>query len=472
VGGVTTRRLVVPSLRFDAVRAELKVPEEFPPEVVAEAEAAASAPRLPAKDATDIPFVTIDPPGSTDLDQAVHLARNGGGYRVSYAIADVAAFVVPGGALDQEARRRGLTRYSPDERTPLHPAVLSEGAASLLPGQPRPAALWTIDLDADGEPTQVRCERAMVTSRAKLGYPQVQQSFDSGQPPEAIAHLRAVGELRAARARARHATELDLPDQEVTRAAGGGWTVAFRNQLPVERWNAEISLLTGICAATVMLAGDVGLLRTMPPPNPKDVAHLRRIAPALGVSWPDGAAPGDVISAVSGSGDPRHAAFLEQAVRLLRGAGYTAFAGDPPVQPAQSAVAAPYAHVTAPLRRLADRFATEICLALLAGTTPPSWATVGLPALPELMADADRRANELERACVDLIEAWLLAGREGSVYDAVVVESGAEHGTVVLADPAVRAPCDGGGLPLGERLRVRLTEADPAARRVRFAPAT
>ncbi len=468
---VTTRRLSVPPLNFGPVRVELGVPEAFPSEVLAEADAAAAAPTMPDQDATDIPFVTVDPPGSMDLDQAVHLAANAGGYRVRYAIADVAAFVRPGGAIDTEARRRGQTRYSPDRRIPLHPPVLSEGAASLLPDQVRPAVLWTIDLDAAGAVTAAGVRRARIASRAKLDYPGLQVSIDSGRPPEALALLPTVGELRIAQARARHAIELDLPDQEVTPAQDGGWTIAFRGQLAVARWNAQISLLTGMAAATIMLTGGVGLLRTMPPPRGSDVAQLRRIAPALGVDWPDGAQPGDVISAVSGSGNPEHAAFLDQAARLLRGAGYTAFDGTPPEQPDQSAVAAPYAHVTAPLRRLADRFTTEACLALAAGQRPPDWARRALPELPELMAGSDRHANELERACVDLTEAWLLSGREGTEYDAVVVEANPDRATVVLDEPAVRAPCDGAGLPLGERIRVRLELADTDKRRVRFSRA-
>ena len=119
---------------FARIRAELELPGEFPADVVAEAEAAAAAPNLPAYDVTDLPFLTIDPPGSMDLDQAMHLERHGSGFRVRYAIADVATFVRPGGAIDAEAHRRVETLYSPDTRTPLHPPVLSEGAASLLPG--------------------------------------------------------------------------------------------------------------------------------------------------------------------------------------------------------------------------------------------------------------------------------------------------------------------------------------------------
>jgi exoribonuclease R len=458
-------------LTFDAVRAELGVPAQFPPQVLAEAHAAAAKPAMPEQDATDIPFVTVDPPGSMDLDQALHLAARGDGYRVHYAIADVAAFLRPGDAVDTEARRRGETRYSPDGRTPLHPPGLSEGAASLLPGQVRPAVLWTIDLDGAGAVTAVDVHRARVRSRARLDYPGVQAAFDADRPPEPIALLGRVGALRIAQARQRHSIELDLPDQEVVPAPGGGWTIAFRSQLATEHWNAQISLLTGMAAAAIMLAGGVGLLRTMPPPRESGVAQLRQLAPALGVDWPDGAQPGDVISRISGSGDPRQAAFLDQAARLLRGAGYTAFDGAQPGQPAQSAVAAPYAHVTAPLRRLADRFTTEVCLALAAGRQPPDWARGSLPELPGLMAEADRRAAELARACVDLTEAWLLSGREGTEFDAVVLEANHERATVVLDEPAVRAACYGTGLAPGGRIRARLELADIRKRQVRFSRA-
>ena len=156
---------------FDAVRAELQLPGPYPDQVLAEAQAAAKAPRMPAADATALPLVTLDPAESMDLDQAMHLEkREGGGYRVHYAIADVAAFVTPGSLLDLETHRRGETYYMPDMRVPLHPEVLSEGAASLLPGQECPALLWQIDLDSSGDTTNVEVRRARVRSRAKLNY--------------------------------------------------------------------------------------------------------------------------------------------------------------------------------------------------------------------------------------------------------------------------------------------------------------
>jgi exoribonuclease R len=452
---------------FAAIRAEFDVSDEFPPEVLAEAERRAREPRLPELDATDVPLVTLDPPGSRDLDQAVHLASRAGGYRVSYAIADVGSFVRPGGAVDAEARRRGQTLYSPDKRTPLHPPVLSEGAASLLPGELRPAVLWTIDLDADGEPVRVDLRRARVRSRAQLDYPSVQAQAGGGTLPEALALLPAVGALLQQRAAERGAIELGTPDQEVVAAPDGGWTLTMRGDLPVEGWNAQISLLTGRCAAGLMLDGGVGILRTLPPARPEDVARLRLLAPALGVDWPADAGPGAVIAAL----DPRrpgHAAFLEEAVALLRGAAYTPFDGTPPAQAGHAGVGSTYAHVTAPLRRLVDRFGTEVCVAIAAGAEPAPEIRAALPELPALMAASDKRTREVERAVVDATEAWLLRSRVGQIFSAVVVDAEDHRGTVVLDDVAVRGRCTGAGLRPGTRVDVRLDEADVATRTIGF----
>jgi exoribonuclease R len=455
---------------FAAIRAEFEVVEEFPPEVLAEAERAARGEALPDLDATDLPLVTLDPVGSRDLDQAVHLAARDGGYRVSYAIADVGAFVRVGGALDAEARRRGQTLYSPDRRTPLHPPTLSEGAASLLPGQLRPAALWTVDLAADGSVERFEVRRARVRSRAQLDYPSVQAQVEDGSLPEPLALLPEIGRLLQARAAERGAIELGTPEQEVVATGTGGWTLALRGDLPVEGWNAEISLLTGRCAARLMLDAGVGVLRTLPPARPEDVERLRRLAPALGVDWPREAAPGSVVAGLDPT-RPGHAAFLQEAAGLLRGAAYTAFDGAAPEQPLHSGVAAPYAHVTAPLRRLVDRFGTEVCLALCAGREPQAELRAVLPELPALMVASDRRTRAVERAVVDAVETWVLRGRVGETFSAVVVDADDGRGTVVLDELAIRGRCEGGALTAGTRLDVRLHEVDVAGRRIGFRPA-
>ena len=446
---------------WDALRAELEVPGEFPPEVLAEAQAV--TPVMPQTDRTDVPFLTIDPPGSTDLDQAMALSRTAAGYQVLYAIADVAAFVTPGGAIDAEAHRRGETLYAPDRRSPLHPAVLSEDRASLLPDQIRPALVWELLLDGEGELTGTHVARAKVRSRRKLAYPEVQSDIDAGTATPDLLLLKEIGLKRLAIARARGA--VDLPSLEQVVGADG--TLSYRAPLASEQWNAQISLLTGMAAAQVMLAGGVGLLRTLPTPPQDAVDSLRRSAMALGVSWKHDESYGDVLSSLDPT-VPANAALLTLATRLLRGAGYTAFEGTPPTRTEHSAVAAPYAHATAPLRRLADRYVGEVCVALSAEQPVPDWVRRALPRLPAEMAGADQRAHELDRAVVDLAEALLLQHRVGETFQGVVVEANHRGGTVQISHPAVRGKLDTEDPPLGQDVQVRVTEADPVSRQVRF----
>lgn len=454
-------------LDYAALRDELAVPGDFASAVLADAERVAAGVQLPDEDATDIPFVTVDPAGSRDLDQAVHIARSGDGYLVSYAIADVAAFVHPASPIDDEAQHRGETLYFPDRRTPLHPPSLSEGAASLLPDALRPAVLWRIQLDATGEVVSFDVRRARVRSRAQLDYVSLQSRIVAGSAPDAVALLEAVGSRRLELARGRNAINLDLPEQEVVPDGGHGWTLALREPLPVESWNAEISLLTGMCAAQLMLNAGFGILRTVPEPTSAAVATLRRAASALGIDWPDGASAGEVLARTDRS-DARHVAFIEHAAALLRGAGYTAFDGEPPEQHMHAGVGAAYAHVTAPLRRLVDRYGSEICLAAQAGTAMPQWVRDRVRFLPQAMADADRRAHEVDRAVIDATEAWLLRERVGEQFAATVIDADPHAATVVVDAPAIRARCTGENLPVGEKINVRLAEADVPTRRVRF----
>ncbi|QIP86774.1 RNB domain-containing ribonuclease [Streptomyces sp. Tu 2975] len=457
------------------LRTTLDVPGDFPAAVLAEAETAVRTPRLPAEDATDIPLFTIDPPGSVDLDQAMHLARRDGGYRVHYAIADVAAFVTPGSALDAEAHRRVQTLYFPDGKVPLHPPGLSEGAASLLPGQSAPALLWRLDLDAEGRPVTTDVRRALVRSRARLDYEGAQRQIDTGTAEEPLALLKDIGTLREALEVERGGISLNVPEQEVTER-DGGYVLEYRAPRPADDWNAQISLLTGMAAAGLMTASGTGILRTLPTAPDGAVARLRRSAKALHVDWPHHVSYADLVRSLDPR-EPRNAAFLQECTTLLRGAGYTAFTGGVlPVPAVHAAVAAEYTHCTAPLRRLVDRYAGELCLAAVAGQEPPEWVTTALDTLPKEMAEGGRRGNTVERECLDIVEAIVLRDRIGEVFDAVVVdvkENDPAAGTVHLEEPAVVARVEGGdgALPLGERLRVRLTEADPGRATVRFTPA-
>ena len=452
------------------IQDEQSVSPEFPPDVEAAAAAAVQHPRLPDLDRTDIELVTIDPASSMDLDQAMHLERAGKGYVVHYAIADVAAFVSAGDPVDLEANRRGETLYGADSKIPLHPKVLSEGAASLLPDQVCPALLWTINLDKTGEGVDVVVERALVRSRAKLDYATVQSDLDAGRADEMFTLLKEVGELRLAREAARGGVSLPLPEQEIVEQ-DGEWQLKFRQLLPVEEWNAQISLLTGMAAASLMVYAQVGVLRTLPPADPRDIQRLHRTARALGVEWPAEQLYPDFIRSLDAS-LPNHAAMIVSCTRLLRGSGYVAFNGELPAQAQHSALASEYAHVTAPLRRLVDRYAGEICVALCAGTEVPEWVLVAMNNLPDTMRESGRRANQYENAIVNLCEAELLSGRVGESFPGVVVEvdeKDASQGEVTIQDPAIEAKVSAErDLPLGGAVRVELVTSDPGSRSVAF----
>lgn len=468
-----------------ALRTELEIPESYDPAALAEAEEAASRPVVDDHERADlreIPFVTLDPPGSKDLDQAFHLKRAGDGYRLRYAIADVASYVTPGGALDAETHRRGVTYYGPDGRFGLHPPVLSEDAASLLPGVDRRAAVWDITFDGEGVMTEASVARALVRSQEQLEYAAVQAALDDGSAPEMLTLLPEIGALRLDLQITRGGATIEVPEQEVAVSENGDrFRLDYRAPLPVEEHNAQLSLAAGIAAAQLQRSAGVGLWRTLDPAQDRDVAALRRVARGLGLEWPR-SMPYGVFARGLDVRSPAAAAFATEATRLFRGAGYQPF-GSPATGPgipagaSHSAIAAEYAHVTAPLRRLVDRYGTEIALAHCAGEAVPSWVTDALDALPGEMAAASQKANAYERSSLDLLEALIMAPRVGRTYDAVVVETtspkqaGAPvRATVLVSQPALRLKVSGPREQLRPGLRVRVTvvAVDVAARTVEF----
>lgn len=458
----------------DLIVSELEVRTEFPPEVVNDAVEQAKSPDIDDhQDLREVEFVTIDPPGSKDLDQAMCLSRHDDFYRVQYAIADVPAFVEPGSAVDGEARRRGQTIYTPTGRFGLHPPELSEGAASLLPGQDAPAFVWIIDIDAQGQIRSADVVRAMVRSREQLTYEGVQADFDAGNPHASVALLAEIGPVLAQAERDRGGVALTIPDQEVVPAEDGkGYQLRYRPLRPVEDWNAQISLLTGVAAADLMLGAQVGILRTMPPPDEQTLSQFRRRAAALGHPWPAEQQYGEFLRSLDPT-DPQQLALLHASARLFRGAGYTPFDGDVPEQVEQAAVADAYAHVTAPLRRLVDRFGLVICESVCRGTDVPGWVREVLPSLPDIMATSDRLAGAVDRAGIDLAEALLLSGREGQTFEGVVVDAGKsgtdDKGLVQLLEPAVLARVSSSSpLQLGSHVMVTLSRVDVVKRVVEF----
>ncbi|MDO9398622.1 MAG: RNB domain-containing ribonuclease, partial [Herbiconiux sp.] len=346
------------------------------------------------------------------------------------------------------------------------------GAASLLPGADRLAVLWTLTIDATGELTGTQVERATVRSREQLDYAGAEAALARGDAHPQLTALAELGPLLIEAAGRRGAIELPEPAQELGGNAATGWALQWVPRRAVEEWNAQLSLTTGRAAAALMLSGRSGLLRTLPPAPADAQPRLRVAAAALGVDWPEEESLSSRLARLD-SGEPAHLALIDQARTLLRGAGYLPLAGEAPTpdEAVHAAVASPYAHVTAPLRRLGDRFATEAALAVAAGAPVPTWVADGLPGLPEILTASGRRSGAVNRAVLDLAEALVLGGRVGETFDAAVVEVVKGKADVRIESPPVLARAEGAGLVAGTRATVALTGVDPVRRKVAFAAA-
>lgn len=443
---------------LSALRVALKIPEAFAPAVDAEAaDAVRSVPTSPEAaglpDLRKIPFLTVDPEGSMDLDQALHLERTDTGAIVHYAIADVPAFVAPGGAIDAAARERGQTMYAPDVRIPLHPLCLSEDAVSLLPEQDRRAFVWRFVLDAGANPVEVTLTRAIVRSTSQWSYEDAQKAIDDKSAPPSLLALPWFGAQRAERERERGGASLNLPEARVVPEAGG-YRIERSDGVPLEDWNAHLSLMTGMAAADIMLRGGIGIVRTMPPAADDDVRAFRERTVALGIPWSNSVTYGDYLRDLDRS--PAALAIREYAGGLFRGAGYLTFDGESPTNAIQAAIGAPYAHTTAPLRRLVDRWSLVVCEALATGRDVPAWARESLGSVPALMNSSSQRANQLDAGAIDRIEAAVLHGREGDVFTGIVLAQRGDGARVQIAQPPVDAKVAGLSAEPGSTVSLRL----------------
>ncbi|HYX47106.1 MAG TPA: RNB domain-containing ribonuclease, partial [Sphingomicrobium sp.] len=300
-----------------AIRTQFQLPGDFPPEVRAAAEAAARKPLADHVDRTEVPFVTLDPASSTDLDQAFAIEQSGSDLVLRYAIADVAWFVADGDPVDAEAWRRGETIYMPDERISLYPSVLSEGAASLLPDAPKAAIIFTVRVASDGGCSFDAAERAIVRSRAKLGYATVRAE----DLPDGFAELSRRIE---ASEQARGASRVDPPQQQVLEQADGTFRLEFRPMSAAEQANSGLSLAANLAIAELMYRHGTGLFRVMPEPGDWAVRRLRHSAKALGVDWPKEISLQDRERQLDPN-DPKDAAFMLAIRRSGTHASYAPF---------------------------------------------------------------------------------------------------------------------------------------------------
>lgn len=442
-----------------AIRAQYGVPQGFPPAVLAAAESAAARTPVEHADRTALPFVTLDPASSTDLDQAFAIERAGSDLVLRYAIADVAWFVRDGDPLDVEAWQRGTTTYLPDGKASLYPPVLSERAASLLAqGGPRPAIVLSVRVAPDGAVRLDGAERALIQSRAKLAY----ETARDADLPDGFAELAA---RIAAAEDARGAARVDPPEQEVEADAAGRFTLQLRPQRLTEQRNAALSLAANLAVADALQAAQTGLFRVMPPPDAKAEARLRQTARAFHLQWPADLPLAGFERALDPH-DPPSAAFMLAVRRAGNGASYVPYrAGEVPWH---AAMAATYAHATAPLRRLADRYVLQAVLAVANGRAVPDAVGEAFVRLPRTMARAAARDGQIERAVIDLAEVALLANHEGESFAAVVTDITESGARIQLSDLPVVARTAADDVLPGARITVRLDATDAEQRRLEF----
>jgi exoribonuclease R len=447
---------IVEGLR--GVRRQFKVPDEFPAAVGRAADEAAK--RIPSAhvDRTDWPFVTLDPASSTDLDQAFHIETAGSDVLLHYAIADVAWFVDDGGPLDEEAWQRGATQYLPDGKAGLYPPVLAEGAASLLPDGPRPAIVFHVRVDTDGHSKLDGVEQSLIRSRAKLAYETVQPA----QLPEALGELaRRIAHAEDVRGAAR----IEPLEQEVHALEQGGYDISFRPRLQSEDDNAAMSLATNLAIADSLYAAGTGLFRVMPEPDARAEQRLRHTARALGIEWAAGTSLGDFERLLNGK-EPKSAALLMAIRRAGGGASYVPFTADQ--RPWHAAMAATYAHGTAPLRRLADRYVVMGALAVANNQPVPAQITAAFAKLPPVMERADETGRQIERAVIELAEAALLSTQTKRTFGAVVIDVDDRGAHIQLCELPVVTRVNGHRLAPGDDLRVRVVSSDIPTRAVKL----
>lgn len=407
---------------------------EFPPEAVAEAEAAGPARLGRREDLRRIPLVTIDGADARDFDDAVFAepdedARNPGGWHLLVAIADVAHYVRPGSALDKGAYTRGNSVYFPDRVLPMLPAALSNGWCSLNPKEERPCMAVHLWIDGNGRLLRQRFIRGLMRSAARLTYEEVQNAHD-GRPSKGTrsdnaevmaAVLPALyGAFRAllAAREERGTLELDLPERRVRLAEDGRvLAIEARERLDSHRLIEEFMIAANVAAARELeRLGRPCMYRVHDKPDPVRLKALADVLRDMGFRL-------NAAKVVR----PRH---LTQILTKVAGKPEAALVSDLVLRSQSQAVYSPenighfglalshYAHFTSPIRRYADLLVHR---ALIGGLglgkdgLPPD-AEQGFVEAASHISATERKAAAAERDAVDRFTAAFMRERIGATF--------------------------------------------------------
>ncbi len=402
--------------------------DEFPDDVIAEADAARPVDPGARADLTSLPFVTIDPANARDHDDAVwaepdQSPDNAGGHVLWVAIADVAQYVRPGSALDLEARERGNSTYFPDRVVPMLPDRLSGNLCSLLEGETRPCIAARLVIDADGELIAHEFQRALMRSVASLSYEEAQVALD-GRPDDRTEPLRdtvlkplhaAYSALRSARDR-RQPLDLDLPEREIVLDDDGKVrSVAFKERLDVHRLIEEFMVLANVAAARTLIDGRMSLLfRVHEEPSREKMRALQETAKAAGLPFNAGTVLNtrNLNRLLAAAAETDDGVLINLTVlRSMTQAYYS------PENFGHFGLALKaYAHFTSPIRRYADLVVHRALIRAHGwgddGLTDAETERLGSTA--ERISNAERRSMQAERDTTDRYLAAYMADRVGT----------------------------------------------------------
>jgi ribonuclease R len=482
------------------------IPNVFSPEVLADADAAQPATLKGREDWRDLPLITIDPPDAKDHDDAVHAFAdtdpgNPGGWVVTVAIADVAAYVRPGSALDREALVRGNSVYFPDRVVPMLPERISNDLWSLRPDEPRPALAVRMIVAADGRKKSHAFHRIMMRSAAKLSYQEAQDAID-GRPNDKagplldtiLKPLWAAYSCLARERDRRGPLFLDLPERKIILAPDGAVDrVIVPPRLEAHKLIEEFMILANVSAAeTLEKAGSPLVYRVHDEPSLEKMRSLTEVLASVGHKLPQAGAlrPALFNHILAGFAGSEHQIFINEVV--LRSQAQAVYAADNAGHFGLNLRR--YAHFTSPIRRYADLIVHRALIrAMRAGDDglPLGVDRKELVEVAERISAAERRAMAAERETVDRLIAFHLADRIGATFSGRVSGVTRSGLFVKLADtgadgfvPAATIGNDyyrhdeaghalvgertGETYRLGDAVEVKLVEAAPVAGALRF----
>ncbi len=484
------------------------IPHVFPDAAISEATVAA---RLPVsadtrEDLRHLPIVAIDPADARDHDDAIWAEPDGaGGFRAVVAIADVSFYVRPGSALDREARNRGNSVYFPDRVVPMLPEVLSADVCSLKEGEDRAAMACHLRIDAEGKVTKFRFTRALVRIAHNIAYEDAQAAVDSGAPPQYLADLWEAWRALAAARHARDPLELEIPERRVVLDAKGQIAeIAIRERLDAHRVVEDFMIAANVAAAKALEAKTAPVVyRVHEAPQREKLIALRDYLATMGKKLALGQVitPGLFNRMLKDITDEAEKAQVMEAVLRSQMQAYYG-----PANAGHFGLAlGSYAHFTSPIRRYADLLvhralvdayklekpAPDSALPATSGLSERDRAS--LQQVSDAISQTERRAMEAERDTIDRYLAAWLSSRVGEVFDTRItgVQSFGFFATIVglggdglvpvstlgaerfrhdEAAQALVGTDTGTTYAAGDRLKLKLAEANPLTGALKFVP--